>query len=199
MLALLLLLAVASPGPLGSLPQPLPTLDRISLAKARSGIPVVEAEQDQSGQGGRSTGHLLMRAPPAVVWEVLTDHSRFPEFMPHLVAAQVTNRTATGERCLQTVDAVVQKVSYTLDFRWDPATMHIDYKLADGVPGDLKSVLGHWQLWSEAKGRATLVEYVNQVDVGTYVPGFIRGYLADSALRDSLDAVRKRVEERASK
>jgi ribosome-associated toxin RatA of RatAB toxin-antitoxin module len=188
----------AAQGPAASSPPPLPlpALDKVLFARLRNGA--LHAETAETGGDAESTGAVrgfaVCRCSIEVLWEVLTDHAQFPKFVPRVVAMQVSRRTGSGERALQTIDATLSTLRYALDYAWDPATRRIDFRLAEDAPHDLRAVRGHWQLWPLDGGRQVLVEYQSAVDVGRAVPGFIRGYLADRGVKDTLDAVRRRAE-----
>jgi len=184
------------PGPSATALPPLPVLDKVLFARLRNGA--LFAETLETGGDAQSAGAVhgfaVCRCAMEVLWEVLTDHAQFPKFVPRVVAMEVSRRTATGERALQTIDATISTLRYGLDYSWDPARRQIDFKLVEDVPHDLRAVKGGWQLWPLDGGKLVLMEYLSAVDVGRAVPGFIRSSLADRGVKDTLDAVRKRAE-----
>ena len=183
--------------PVPSLP-PLPAFDKVLFARLRNGAlhaETVELAGDaEDASKGAVRGYGVCLCTMEVLWEVLTDHSQFAEFVPRVKRMEISRRTATGERALQTIDATLKTLRYGLDYVWDPALRRIDFKLAEDIPHDLRAVKGRWQLWPLGDGKQVLMEYQSAVDVGTAVPGFIRSYLADRGVKDTLDAVRKRAE-----
>lgn len=178
MLTLLLLL--------GTLP--VLDLDAQALARLRAGEAVVRTTS--GGSAGEARGFIIAPCKPARLWVVLTDHARFPEFIPHMKAVEIVRQTGDTERTLQTVDAVVTTVHYGLDYRFDQAALRIEYQLAADLPHDIAAARGSWQLTPVPEG--TLIEYTSAVDAGRPVPGFIRRYLAERSVEDVLVAVRKR-------
>jgi hypothetical protein len=187
MVALALLAAAALVAP------PRPSLDNISLAKLRAAI-VLSESIDEGATGGSSRGYAICKCAPAAAFAVLTDHSRFAEFMPRIEAVQVSARTDQGERAAQTVDATLSTIRYALDYRWDPAALRVEFALAEDAPHDIKSASGSWQLWPLDGGKATLIEYRTRADVGRSVPGFVRSWLQTRGVKDALEAMRKRIE-----
>ena len=183
------------PPPAAVLP-PLPVIDKVLFARLRNGTLHAESVESAGNaeQAGAVRGYAVCRCGFEVLWDVLTDHAQFPKFVPRVKAVEVSRRNATGERALQTVDATISTLKYALDYAWDPRTQRIDFQLAEDAPHDLKAVKGHWQLWPLEGGKQMLIEYQSAVDVGRAVPGFIRGYLADRGVKDTIDAVRKRAE-----
>ena len=169
----------------------IPPPDVVARARLHSGRVLVESTQ-QGELKGTSRALAWARCPPAAVWSVITDHARFPEFMPHLKSAEVSQRSEKGERVLQVVDAVFSTARYTLDFAFDKEALRVEYALVPALAHDIADARGHWQLWAFEGG--TLIEYQSPVDVGRPVPGFIRSYLAERGAEDGADAVRTRAE-----
>lgn len=200
MLAALLLLApvaaapAPAPGAAAEAP-PQPALDPVAKAKLRAGVVVSTAAEEASGAAGTATGWAIAKCPPARIFAILTRHDDFAEWMPRMKAIRVLSRGERSERALQTIDASLSDISYALDYSWDPASLRVEFRLAKDVPHELAEVEGHWQLWPLDGGKATLIEYGNKVDIGRYVPAFIRSYLSDRGLKDAVAAVRKRGEE----
>jgi len=172
---------------------PQPRLDQMSLAKLRARIVLTEVMEEGDSKGA-ARGLAIARCAPAAVFAVLTDHSKFAEFMPRIAAVEVSRRTDTGERALQTVDATLATVRYALDYRWDPAALRVEFTLAEDVPRDIKAARGSWQLWALDGGKSTLIEYRTAADIGRWVPGPVRRYLQTSGVRDAVEAIRRRAE-----
>src|SRR5258708_36781184 len=114
--------------------------------------------------------------------------------MPHVESVQVLQRTATTERAVQAVNAVVSTIRYALDYRFDKDGYRIGYALVQELPHDIAAARGSWKL--ERAPGGTLIEYETAVDAGRPVPDFIKRYLSGRAAADALDAVRKRAESR---
>ena len=168
------------------------------LAKMRAGRVIAEAQEEKdpekSAASGAVRGWAICKCTLDAAWAVLTDHSKFPEFVPRVEKMEISRRTETGERAVQTIDASVSTIRYALDYSWDRALGLIEFHLVEDVPHDLAAVKGGWQLWPLDGGAATLFEYRSAVDAGRAIPGFIRSYLADRGVKDTLEAVRKRAE-----
>lgn len=172
---------------------PRPSFTPVVFAKLRAGIAFSEGVEN-GASAGSVRGVVIIKAAPAAAFAMLTDHSNFFEFMPRVVSTKVSGRTQRGERSFQVIDAAVTKVSYSLDYRWDPQALRIEFRLAKDVPHEIKEAAGSWQLWELDGGKATLLEYRTSADVGRAVPGFIKSHLQERGVKDAVDAVRKRVE-----
>ena len=166
----------------------LPLFSAPDLARLRAGETLGDAEIH--GNAGSARAWTLAKSEPSQVFRVVTDHAHFPEFIPHLKAVEILQRTERGDRVLQVVDAVISTARYALDYVWDAATLRVDYTLAEDVPHDIRAARGHWQLWPFEGG--TLIEYESAVDLGRSVPGFVRKDLAERGAKNAVEAVRDR-------
>jgi ribosome-associated toxin RatA of RatAB toxin-antitoxin module len=181
--------------PLASAPQLAspPSFDAPARATLLDGEALAELVEDEGGHSGAVRGWVLCRCAKEAIWQVITHHVYFPEFLPRVKEVKISRRTNFGERAAQLVDATVTDLRYTLDYVWDPATGRVDFHMVEDEPHDVVSVRGHWQLWP-FEGGATLIEYQTALDAGRTVPGFIRSYLARRAAVDTLEAVVHRAE-----
>jgi ribosome-associated toxin RatA of RatAB toxin-antitoxin module len=172
---------------------PKPALEPVKLGKLRAGVVLVDST-DEGAAAGSVLGYCIAKVAPAAVFAVLTDHTVYPQFMPRIEATQVSRHTDTGERVLQTVNASISTVKYTLDYAWSREALRVEFKLANDVPNDIKATTGHWQLWELDGGKTTLIEYQTSADIGRSVPGFIKRWLQEGGVKDAMDAIRKRAE-----
>ena len=185
MIALLLIAELIAPAR--------PALDQLALAKLRAGI-VFSESSDEGESAGSVLARAIIKSPPAAVFAVLTNHARFAEFMPRIEKVEVSRRTDSGERVLQTVDATISTVRYALDYQWSAAALRLEFALAPGVPADIKAAAGSWQLWELDGGKSALLEYRVRADIGRAVPGFIKDFLQSRGAKDAVEAIKKRTE-----
>ncbi len=185
LIAALLSAALVAPSP--------PKLDAESLQKLRAGEVLSESAEEGDSKGSVRALAIIFATPEAA-FEVLTDHSKFAEFMPRIDKVEVTRRTAVGERVAQTVNATLTTVRYTLDYRWDAPALRVEFTLADDAPHDIKSAVGSWQLWELDGGRAALLEYRTRADIGRSVPGPIKRWLQSKGAGDAVGALKQRIE-----
>ena len=187
--------APAAPGslPTALVAAPRPQLEPIPFAKLRAGIVLSEAT-DEGDSAGSVRGLAIAKCPPAALFAVLTSHADFAEFMPRVEKMVVSRRTERGERAQQTVDASVTTMTYSLDYRWDPQALRVEFALAQDAPHDIKAATGQWQLWELDGGKATLIEYRTSADIGRSLPGFAKRWAQERGVKDAVDAVRRRAE-----
>lgn len=121
-------------------------------------------------------------APIAQVWEVVQDTETAPQWQDGMDKMTVKERDADGrpELVETETDATVRTVKSTVRFAYEPET-----KLTwTQVKGDLKSVVGSWELEDLGGGR-TKATYSLDGDPGRVLGMLIRGPV-EGKIRDLL-------------
>lgn len=142
---------------------------------------------------GSSTAEI--DAPLEQVWETVQDVESAPQWQGGMKAMRAIERDGEGRAtlCETESDAKVRTVKSTVRFSYDPPT-RLSWKQEKG---ELKSVVGSWQLEDLGDGR-TRATYALDADLGRMLGMVIRGPLV-GVLRDMLAGARagelkKRVE-----
>lgn len=165
------------------------------LARLEEGELVAETNQETAGARGEGRGSVLVHRPEGELWRILTDHRRFPEFMPRIEKVQVLDETPGGERSQLWLDATVKHIDYALDYRYRPEAGVIVYSMAkDPPPHGVKEASGTWRLIPVDAGASTVVVYASKIDIGFWVPGFVAEYLSKRSIPNVLEAVKRRAE-----
>lgn len=134
---------------------------------------------------------FLVKASQEKVWEVLEDYSKYPEFMP-IKEAKIKSKSGNTEIVFVRPEApALVDVSYDLKRVFQKEKWLIKFEKAGGK---IKSISGYWKLEPFKNPNYTKVVYVNNVDIGMPVPGFVKDYFTKGSLNKLADAVRKRVE-----
>lgn len=121
-------------------------------------------------------------APIAEVWDVVQDTETAPQWQDGMDKMTVKERDADGrpELVETETDATVRTVKSTVRFAYEPET-----KLTwTQVKGDLKSVVGSWELEDLGDGR-TKATYSLDGDPGRVLGMLIRGPV-EGKIRDLL-------------
>ena len=124
---------------------------------------------------------------------VLTDFDAYPQWSSPIKACRVLERHPDGlaKRVEFTLDMTIKTIRYVLEYTYDPphgATWRL-------LEGDVKDVTGSYRFDETASGiTATCTQ---SVDLGFWVPGFIRSLAEAKALRDSVEEFKHAVETRA--
>ncbi len=143
-----------------------------------------------SARGVKATG--IIRSTPEAVWRTLTDYPAFPEYMPNVLESKVQREEGNTSWVAIKFSATVKNLNYVLKIvhEHNVRPWKITWTL---VEGDLKSIDGHYVLYEIPEG--TRLEYVEMVDPGPFVPGFIQ----ETLTRHSIPNLYRAVAERAAK
>ena len=134
-------------------------------------------------------------APPGDCFEVITDYESFPLWQSAVRQAEVLDRhpDGLGRRVRFEVDAKLRRVTYTLDYSYEPPFLVTwDFVEGDGVA----NLEGEYRF--EDRGGATLATYRVGLDAGVPVPGLVARSLSRGVMRRSVHELRDEVEARAS-
>jgi carbon monoxide dehydrogenase subunit G len=142
---------------------------------------------------GSSTAEI--NAPLEQVWDTVQDVESAPQWQGGMKSLRAIDRDGEGRAtlCEAETDAKVRTVKSVIRFTYDPPT-----RLTwEQEKGDLKSVVGSWNLEDLGDGR-TRATYAIDADLGRMLGMVIRGPIV-GVLRDMLAGARagelkKRVE-----
>ena len=130
-------------------------------------------------------------APPAACFAALTDYERLPEWQGAVKQARVLERGEDGRGSVVefVVDAKLKTVRYRLRQVYDePRRLGSEY-----LGGDFRDFAGEWRFIALDGGR-TRVELDLRIDPGRFVPGPIRGAIADAVMRRALSDLKRHLE-----
>lgn len=123
---------------------------------------------------------------------VLTDFDAYPRWSSVIKKCRVLDRHPDGlaRRVEFLLDMTIKTIRYVLEYTYDRphgATWQL-------VEGDVKGVEGSYRF--EPARDGTTATCAQAVDLGFWVPGFIRSLAEAKALRDSVEEFRQAVESR---
>jgi hypothetical protein len=123
---------------------------------------------------------------------VLTAFEDYPRWSSPITSCRVLDRHPDGlpKRVEFMLDMTVKTIRYVLDYAYDKprgATWAL-------VEGDVKSVSGEYR-FEESDGRTTAT-CSQAIDLGFWLPGFVRSGIEKKALHDSVEEFRQAVEAR---
>jgi uncharacterized protein YndB with AHSA1/START domain len=161
-----------------------------AAAQDYAAAPVVTARRD--GDGGEARASMDVRAPPNVVWSILSDCTQARKFMRNLISCRVLQRGDGWDvrehrsrgwplhPVMRNVSRVTLEPNRRLSFRL--------------VEGDWTRSDGEWTLTPIDNGRGTHVTYrINAAIAGGAPAGVSRSLLVGS-VRGTLAALRREAE-----
>jgi len=143
---------------------------------------VIRAALDSSQRRGTVRAALLINAPPAVVFQMMTRCSDAVQYVPHLRLCRVRDRAPDGSW---------QLVEHEIDFGWYSPRIKYVFRadfITDRsitfhqVSGDFKANQGVWEFEPAADGERTLLRYRVFLDP----PGYVPNWLARSTFKREL-------------
>lgn len=140
----------------------------------------------------RASQSVVVNAPVALVYDVVTDFERYHEWASEVKSALVHERDGTG-RPLEVefrAAAYGRSTTYTLRYDYGRAPEELAWTQ---VSGDLaESLNGRYRF--EDAGPSTRVTYDLEVELRVPIPPFIRSRAAQRIQSDALDELKARVE-----
>jgi uncharacterized protein YndB with AHSA1/START domain len=161
----------------------------LAAAQDYQAAPVVRASR--AGDGGRAEASMDVRAPPAAVWEVLTDCANARRFMRDLISCRILERGEGWEVREHRVRGWLFKPVLHSVSRIDltPERRFAFRRIA----GDWARSEGEWVLTPIDGGRGTHVTYRIEAAIAGLVPAGSQRRLTN-AVRNTLAALRREAE-----
>jgi hypothetical protein len=127
-------------------------------------------------------------------FEVLVDFEAYPSWSSPIRECTIVDRHPDGlaRRVEFKLDMTIKTIRYVLEYTYDaPHTAR--WRL---VEGDVRGVEGTYRF--DAHGDHTTATCTQSIDLGFWIPGFVRRSFEQRALRESVEEFRKAVEQRQS-
>ena len=148
---------------------------------------VIRAALDPGERRGTVRAAMLIDAPPAVVFQSMTNCAEAVQYVPHLRVCRIRDRAA---------DLSWELVEHEIDFGWYAPSVQYVFR-ADlvtdrsitfhQVSGDFKANQGIWEFEPAGGGERTLLRYRVYMDPPAYIPS----WLARSTFRRELPKMLK--------
>jgi ribosome-associated toxin RatA of RatAB toxin-antitoxin module len=165
---------------------------KAQLSKLKDGNILVDVKRSEKQPKGMVNALVLIDAPPATIWKIMTDCPEAPTFVPGLKSCKVLETGKNWEIIRHDVKWIwfFPKISYV--FRADyKINRRIDFVR---IKGDLREMRGSWHLLPLNGESQTVVNYEVYLDPSFFIPQWLveRSLMTD--LRDMLAALRTRVQ-----
>ncbi|TVQ44224.1 MAG: cyclase/dehydrase [Gloeocapsa sp. DLM2.Bin57] len=184
--------------------QATPTLERVLLQlTAQERAALQDNQIAVVGQTREYRGRFLVKASAEEAWEVLTDYQNYPNFLPDVVSIQIqeTDGNKTVFEQVQRTSVLIfnRETSLTIAVAETPFTK-INFSLVEGGVSELQ---GTWEvtpiiIGDESTPSQVLVTHTVTVTPDTGVPENIFYSIYRDSLRNSLEAMKTEIENRAT-
>jgi ribosome-associated toxin RatA of RatAB toxin-antitoxin module len=168
-----------------------------AVATARAGpaadISVVAIARDAAVE---VTAHAVVRAPPELIWQTLTDYDHLAQFVPGLVSSRVVSRQGAQLVIEQRGWARIWMFSYPIRVTvtsYERPYQGIDVHL---LQGNLRRLDGGYRIEPRPDGSTDLT-WSGLIEPDTPLPEFIRTPLLRRSIADQFAGMVREIERRA--
>ena len=140
--------------------------------------------------GGTGSHVEVVAGTARACFDAITDWETYPEWQSAVKACTILERDPDGrwELVETVIDAKLRSVRYVLRYHYEPP-VRIWWEY---VEGDVRAITGDYVL--EETDGATRITYRLEIDAGVFVPGPIKRFLTETAMKTSVREVKARVE-----
>ena len=178
-----------------ALPATTAVQDSLSAEKARllKGEIIVELTKLDDGVTGVA-GKIFIAAPPAKVWEVLTDYNNHKNYIPKLIDSGLISDNGVEQVMFQkgkTTIFIFSKTVYIKVRIRGEYLKHLDF---EQITGDFKVYHGRWILEADPKNHGTVLAYKSEVKPDFFAPAFVVRFVQRHDFPMLLSAMKARAE-----
>jgi ribosome-associated toxin RatA of RatAB toxin-antitoxin module len=138
----------------------------------------------------RAEETIVIDAPLAKVWSIITDYERYPEFLPEMFSVSIVSRHENVVVAQFNLE-LMMRFSYTLRLQEEPPSA-VRWTLDSASM--MVSNSGGWQLTAE--GDKTRATYVLDVELKGLIPKSVKDRLIGTTLPQTLERFKRRAEGR---
>jgi ribosome-associated toxin RatA of RatAB toxin-antitoxin module len=157
----------------------------------------VVVEADRHGERFDVRARAVVAAPPAVVWQVLTDYERLPQFIPGITKSLVRRRQ--GNRLLldQTGEARFLLFTFPIEVQLDVVEWPPDWIASRAVGGNVRRMNGRYELRPSLE-RGTVLLYYGEIELDFKLPPIVGSAALRGTVEQQFTAMVAEVERRAA-
>ncbi|MDX2083999.1 MAG: SRPBCC family protein [Candidatus Melainabacteria bacterium] len=167
---------------------PLASLSTQPLLAAPTTDSVVVKILPDAQRAKRLHGEVLIQAPPAFVWGILTNYRQYQQFVPGY--KQCVPLGGKHWKIAMSISRVLPTLHYQVQIQEDRASQTVAFHR---VSGDLEHLSGIYRLKSQNQGTQTLLSYDLTVDAGN-VPDIGLSGLLKANTKSTLQALEAKAE-----
>ena len=142
----------------------------------------------------RAERQVVVQGTPQQCFDALLDFESYPDWQKAVKDCEVLTRdpSGRGKEVHFEIDAMVRRISYTLDYSYEePHLITWDF-----LEGDVRDIDGEFVLEDQGDGT-TLATYGLRLEAGVWMPGKIQSLLSDQVMQRSVEDLKTRVEHSA--
>lgn len=151
-----------------------------------------------TGKQGQYRGQVVVNAPIATTWKVVTDYNNFERFLPNVVSSQLLKTSGNQKVFEQTQRIRAFIFNKQVRVRIAVTETYPQQVAFKVVSGDIKSLQGVWRLQPISRNQVLLVHQV-AVNPGSTSNRDLFFRIYKDSLADTLGAMKRESERRTAK
>lgn len=177
---------------------------RLAFAALLAAAPQARAQADFSveavrrGEAIEVRAHAVLEAPVALVWQVISDYERLPEFVPHLRRSVVVARDGNRLLLEQSGEARFAFFSLPIEVRFEVREQPHDWITSRAVAGNLRRMSGRYELQPDAARASVLLRYSGAIEPGFELPPIVGSAALRSNVEQQFEAMVQEILRRAA-
>jgi ribosome-associated toxin RatA of RatAB toxin-antitoxin module len=154
-------------------------------------------EAERRGERVDVRARAVIAAPPAVVWEVLTDYEHLPRFVPGIAKSVV--RLREGSRVLvdQSGEARFLFFSIPIEVQLEVIERPPQSISSRAIGGNVRHMSGRYDIQPDAQRGAVLLRYLGQIEPDFELPPLIGVVALRNTAEEQFAAMVAEIERRA--
>ncbi len=169
------------------------SLNQTELDKLKRGEPVLRIRAGQDGASAIVDAAIEIRARPHLVWSAMTDCDRATTYLDSLKSCRIIQTAKDGSW-----DVREHRVKPALLLPETRSVFRSDYLKPKEirfkrVAGDLRSLMGKWNLLPISRGRATVLVYHAEISIDIPLPNFMIHNAIENDLTTALISLKREV------
>lgn len=152
---------------------------RIGLALSLAAAPPARAQSDFSveavrrGDAVEVRAHAILEASVQLVWEVISDYERLPQFVPHLKRSVVLARNGNRVLLEQSGEARFAFFAVPIEVRLEVIEQAPEWITSRAVGGNLRRMTGRYELHPDAARGSVLLRYFGAIEPDFELPPIV--------------------------
>lgn len=158
----------------------------------------LDVQAQRSGDSIEIRAHAAIAATPDLVWEVISDYGRLPEFVPGLKKSRILERNGNRAQVEQEGEARFLIFSFPIRVRLDIVEHPVEWISTRAIGGNVRSMVARYDIELErTQGRVTL-RYTGTIEPDFELPPLVGMWALRSTFKSQFGAMVREIERRAA-
>lgn len=142
----------------------------IAAACAAHGQAEFSVEARRNGDAVEVQAQALLDASVALVWEVISDYERLPQFVPGIKRSVVVARSGNRLTLEQSGEARFAFLAFPIEVRLDVVEWPLEWIVSRAVSGNVKRMSGRYEIHPEPAGGGVRLRYYGVIEPAFELP-----------------------------